>query len=272
MATTAEPKLTDATGPQGFFTRASQLPEVAARQKALNRSKRPAFIPRAIDEMSRKSQLYIFNVGPKPQEGNGASYGRVMIQPCPPDREYSDPFVVPGLPHEYYNKEGNTLDPQFHGDGEMEEPGWDWACQAINGFTDAKGEWNGKFLAPRGSLEKFGVGISRTWPPSKADIKLARDKMLKEYAFLVQQANEAHAMGKASSVLTDDHFTAAHVLGKTAQECRWLEFSASIETRQNCPKCQKPYDTGTVEHDCGFILNKKQYDEWVTQGLIAARK
>ncbi len=269
------PPVTDATAPQGFFVSAAQAPEIAARQRELNRAKKPAFIPDAIKRESKRSQLYIFNVGPKIQEGCGASYGRVMIQPCPEGKEYGDPFIVPGLPHEYYNKEGSTLDVQFHGDGDIEDPGWDWACQAIGGYTDEKGNWEGKFLAKGNSLEKFGVGISRTWPPSKKDVELAKKKLFAEYRVLVQAAREAHAVGKLSQVVQDQHFVAAHALGLTAESGeRWLEFSAPARTEEKpkCPKCRNAYEPGTVEHECGFILDKKQYDLWVKEGLIANAK
>ncbi len=263
---------TEATGPQSGFVKMSQAPELMERQRKLNAAKKPAFIPTAIKKESAKSRLFIFNVGPKMLEGCGASYGTQMIHPCPEGREYSEPLVVEGLPHEYYNKEGNTLDIQFHGDGDIEDPGFDFACQVIGGYTDHRGQWNGKFLSASNSLERFGVGISRVWPPAKEDVALAKKKLMNRYAQDVQQANEAHAVGKFSAVATEDHFVAARALGKTPQECRWMEFSAEVEKREACPKCRKPYDSGTVEHDCGFILDKKQYDKWVTEGLIAARK
>ena len=284
MAQQQQPTFTEATPPQGGFIRATQAPELMARQKALNSAKRPAFIPNAIKRESQETQLYVFNVGPKRLEGNGSSYGTMMIHPClaadatPPANyegkpgEYSAPLVIPGMPHEYYNKEGNTLDVQFHGDGDIEDPGWDFACQVIGGYTDARGQWEGKFLSKSNSLEKFGVGISRTWPPQKADVELARRKMHAEYQILVQQAREAHAVGRLSSVVTDDHFIAARTLGLSAKTERWMEFSAAPEekpTQQLCPKCRKGYEQGTVEHDCGFILDKKQYDQWVKDGLIA---
>lgn len=267
-APTAVPT-TDATSPQSGFVPARQAPELFERQRKLNAAKKPAYIPRAIKEQSAKSRVYIFNVGPKRLEGSGASYGTIMIQACPEGKEYSEPYVCEGLPHEYYNKEGSTLDVQFHGDGEMEDPGFDFACQVIGGYTKPDGQWEGKFLSVTNSLERFGVGISRTWPPSKEDVVLARKKMFAEYAQLVQQANEAHAIGRFSAVATPDHYIAARALGKTAAECRWLEFTADIERRSLCPKCRKPYDEGTVEHDCGFILDKKQYDKWMAEGLIA---
>lgn len=272
MPTPQQPVFEPATPPQSGFVKMSQAPDLAAKQKALNGAKKPAFIPNAIKEQSKRSQIYIFNVGPKPQEGNGASYGRVMIPACPAGREYSDPFVVPGLPYEQYQHEVGRLSADFHGEeGGIVDPGWDWACQAIMGFTDSKGHWEGKFLHPSNSLEKFGVGLSRTWPPAKEDVALARKKLLTEYSKLVTQANEAHAIGKFSAVGTPDHFVAAHALGKTAKECRWMEFSAlsEQETKPTCPKCRKPYELGTVEHDCGFILDMKQYNEWVKEGRIA---
>ncbi len=265
---------TQATPPQSGFVRASQAPELIERQRKLNGAKKPAFIPRAIKAQSLESQLYIFNVGPRLQEGSGASYGRVMISACPEGKEYSEPYIVPGLPYEQYQRDAGRLSADFHGDEtDIVDPGWDWACQAIGGFTDSKGQWEGKHLSPRNSLERFGVGISRTWPPAKADVELARRKMFAQYALDVQEAREAHAHGKFSAIAQPYHYVAAHALGLTAKEERWLEFSAPAQEdkRENCPKCRKPYESGTVEHECGFILDKKQYDKWVTEGLISRK-
>src|SRR5579872_5435184 len=204
---------TEATPPQSGFVPANRAPELIAKQRELNRAKKPAFIPNAIEQQSEETRLYIFNVGPKHHEGNGASYGTMMIPPClsadvdapksyrGKPGEYSEPLMVPGLPHEYYNKEGNTLDVQFHGDGDITDPGYDFACQVIGGFHSGwpvtTANWEGKFLPQSGSLERFGVGISRTWPPAKADVELARKKLHFEYGRLVQEGNEAHALGSS---------------------------------------------------------------------------
>lgn len=269
---TISPEQAAAENSHSFFAPASQAPEIAARQAALNRAKRPAYIPKAVIAESDRKKLYIFNVGPKRHEGNGASYGAMMIPACLPvdaevpkgykgkPGEYSEPLVIPGLPHEYYNKEGNTLDVQFHGDGEMEEPGYDFACQIIGGFTDHRGQFNGKMLAQRNSLQKFGVGISRVWPPSREDIELARKKMLAEYAVMVNEANEAHALGKFSSLgATDDYFIAARALGKTAKDCRWMEFSAEAAPRKtkNCPECAEEIMAEARRcRFCGSVFSK----------------
>lgn len=250
----------------------AEMQALQQRQAQLNRAKKPEYMPPAILKQSKESQLYIFNVGPKRLEGNGASYGSMQIPACPAGAEYSEPLAVAGLPHEYYNLEGNRLSAQFHGEGDIEDPGWDFATQIIGGYTNAFGQFEGKMLNRSNSLERFGVGISRTWPPAKADVALARKKMLAEYSLLVQQAREAHAVGKLSSVITDDHYIAAAALGLTVETGeRWLEFSAPAkqETKELCPKCRKAYEARTVEHECGFILDMVMYNKWVAEGRIA---
>lgn len=269
-----EPTFTEATPPQSGFVRAEQGAALLEKQRSMNRSKRPGFMAPAIQELSRQSQLYIFNVGPKLLEGSGASYGTMMIQPCLPadaiapadykgkPGEYSAPLLVPGLPYEHYDTGGTRMETQFHGEDGIEDPGYDFACQVVLGFTDAKGNFNGKFLPRARSLEKFGVGISRTWPPSKDDIALARKKMMAEYLALVQEANEAHALGKFASIRTDDHYIAARALGKTVTECRWLEFSAeapvAAKETKACPECgEEILAVARKCKHCGSVIEKK---------------
>ena len=266
------PTLEEATPPQGGFVRREQLPELRARQKNLNRV-RKSFLPSAIKKESTRTQLYIFNVGPKLLEGNGASFGRMMIQPCAEGAEYSTPLVIPGMPHEWYRKEGNTMDVQFHGQGEDDEgnaimandPGFDFACQVIGGFTMPNGEWNGAFLPQGGSLEKFGVGISRTWPPPKEDVALAKQKLMREYALQVQKAREAHAHGRLASLPDiDDCFVAARALGLNPKDERWMEFSYVPEektaerTKKLCPECaEEVFAEAKKCRFCGTLFEKK---------------
>lgn len=265
----------------GFFAPASAMPAVAAKQRQLNRAQKPAYIPPAIKRESEERSLFIFSLWPRLLEGNSSSYGRMMIPACLPGKDHGEPLRIAGMPHEYYNVNGNRMEAQFHGDGEMPEPGWDFAVQVLGGYThpgrDGKPDplkFEGRNLQKAASLERMGVGIARQWPPSKQEIEFARAKKMQNYAELCQEANEAHARGRFSQIATDVYFEAAHALGKTPAECRWLELSAAAEpdVRQNCPLCAKPYDAGTVKHDCGFILDKKQYDEWVKQGMVAAAK
>jgi|SRR5579863_722921 len=264
-APTAVPT-TPATAPQSGFVRLSQAPELMQRQKDLNRGKKPAYLPNAVREESKKRQLYIFNVGPKRLTGNGVQMVNNSIPPCPEGADYSEPVIVPGTPFEFYNKEGNTLEVQFHEVQEGEDPGFDFACQYMNGFTDEKGRWNGKMLMPGNSLEKYGVGIARQWPPSKDEIALARKKMLAEYLKMVQAARDAHATGQLSKLLAQDgelYFTAARGLGLSAKTERWMEFASTPEAPKPretklCPDCANDIflEARKCSH-CGFRFDDK---------------
>ena len=143
---------------------------------------RMGFVPPSIKKESVKNQLYIFNVGPKIQYGEGASYGRVLIPACLEGKEYSEPYIVPGPPYEGSRPNGTTMDIMCHGEGdggglELEDPGFDWACQAILGFTTADGTWNGRVSAP----QRVAGEVRHRHCPSMASLE-SRDRVGKVQA------------------------------------------------------------------------------------------
>lgn len=260
---------TTETGPQVGFIPASEVPALFKRQAKLG-DKRKAFLPPSVDALSKATQLYVFNVGPKRQE-SVSSHGTMIVPACPKGARHSKALILPGVPYERYNMQGNVLDVQYHGNGDLEDPGWDFACQVIGGYTHPNGQWEGQMLTKANSMERFGVGISRQWPPTEAEIEFARSKMLAHYSELANQAREAHAIGRLSSVVTADHYLAAKELDLTVETDPWLRNVAPTKAtpKDLCPKCRKPYEAGTVVHDCDYVIDMDQYEKWVREGRIA---
>ncbi len=263
--------LIDATPPMSGVFPAADLPKVMEAHKRIQ-SKKMGFVPSAIQKESDRGKLYLFSVSPRAIQCKGASYGPFHIPACKPGQEYSEPCVVPGLPLEQYNFHGNVMTPLFHGEDSGEEnPGFDFACQLLRGWTDENGTWHGRHLLPGDSLEHQGAFISATPIPSREAIEAARQKRRKRLAEMVAEANQAYSVGRTKEIITPKHYEAAKELGKTAAECGWLQFtgSAPATEEQNCPNCGKAYTGGTVTHGCGFVLDIQKYNQFVLEGRIA---
>lgn len=262
------------TPPMGGVVDASLLPEMRAKQRQLQ-NKKVAYIPQAVKDAGVQEQVFIFNIGPRAINCNCASHGGRTIPACKPGEPYSKPLIISGMPYELYNKTGDVLDPMYHQPTyEGDSPGYDFALQIIMGYTEPDGTWKGQSMMAKNSLERFGLGICNQWPPTEDQVAAAKLKRQKTMAALIAEANEAHALGRFRDVATPDHYVAAAELKKTVAECAWLQFSgqanlpAQAEVKPICPNCGEPHNPGVVQHSCGFILNPKQYNAYVEQGLL----
>ena len=71
-------------------------------QRLMNGSR---YVPPLLDsvaQVSDRSQVYVFNVGPWPQQRLMGSLGTYNVPACPEGRECSDPIVIAGIVSELY--------------------------------------------------------------------------------------------------------------------------------------------------------------------------
>src|SRR6185437_11067536 len=102
------------------------------------------------EELSEKSKVYIFNVGPWAITQSCGSLGSKHIPACPEGKEYSEPLVLDGLCIERYPLREGTMDLLMH----KNATGWNVAGEIIGA------KWTPHTL-PGNSLEKYGIFRSR---------------------------------------------------------------------------------------------------------------
>ncbi len=218
----------------------------------------PQMLP-MLKEISEKNRVYIFNVGPWMQQRPLGSAGTWTIPACPEGKEYSDPVVIDGLVREMYPDN----EAQMKSLGDVD--GMEFAMQILG---------VGPHLSPRNSFIPFGIFASRNQKPTKAEIDEARGRLRETFRELVAEADRAYAQGPKlaeETIRPETHFVAARALRKSEAECPWLKNAQAPAARDSCPSCGGVYNVGIMKcRDCGYILDKKRYDEAVKAGLFAA--
>lgn len=230
----------------------------AKEAKLMNNSR---YIPPMLDmvrQLSEDSKIYIYNVGPWPQQRLLGSLGTYIVRECPDGKEYGEPVELPGIVSELY--------PINEGEYKRTmEDGMAIAMQILG---------VGPFLSPHNSFVPYGVFISRSNPPKKEEILEAKKNLRQKFLELVAEADLAFSQGPKmaeETIRPETHYVAARALRKTEAECPWLRNSQLPAERAECPGCGTVYKIGIIKcRDCGFILDKRKYDEAVKGGMFAA--
>lgn len=259
------------------------LADLAKKMVDLNKGKLPPRIPKEIVKESKRTQVYIFNIGRRKQDLSMGSYGAwnfvagclskdeldaMILKRAPEHRaaerdrwveilpgKFSAPYIVPGIPYEPVWREGNRAEAQFSGEEDAEDTGWTMANEAIG---------VGRNLKRSKSLEKFGVFVSRTPVPSEADTKKAEKAWLKNCREDCNEANEAHKMGKFlgdKGIAQPYHYDAARILIAAGiakeSEFPWLDSIAeSPVMTENCPFCNAGMQPGlSTCQSCKAVVN-----------------
>lgn len=225
---------------------------VMAKQRELNGQNRTVQeIPEPILELSKKTEVYIFNVGPWPQHQLMGSLGSFYIPACPEGKPYSPALVIPGLVIEHYPLREGALDLLMNKNSD----GWTTAQQIIG---------VGRHLMPANSLVKYGVFASRSNPPKAEDLSRAREALRQHCTDLVNEANAAMAQGPKAAEETirpEQHFIAARLLKKTEAECPWLNRSVERAERKNCDICGAIYEVGRSVCPNNHIVDKALFEK-----------
>ena len=201
--------------------------------------------------------LFIFNVSPNEFTRHMGSSGTFIIRACPEDAEYSEPLKIPGIVPEPLIKDQDKM-------YWMEDEGEYFAQQTIG---------VGRGQKPNDALTKYGVFISKTNPPTKADLAKARETFHNYCQVLVNEADEAMSMGvdEWQKIRTNDHIMAARVLKLTEKDGHdWLkQTTGKPKNREECPNCGTQYTVGIAQcSNCKAIIDKQKYVANVKAGMI----
>jgi hypothetical protein len=236
----------------GFVAPSAVLPEFAKTSEKLQRGRTIAKVPKAIMDLSERTQAYIFSVGPWSQMQHMGSLGRYFIPACKEGEKYSKPVIIPGLTIEHYPMKEGTLDLLM----DEKSTGMDTAMQILQ---------VGKFQLPGNSLLKYGCTVSECWPPKQETIDKANALLDEHCDVLIEEADLAFAKGPQEwqATRSERHFWAARRRNKTAAECQWMGASAAANaSRQPCPFCGLPTDTKYPKcQHCKEIINQAAYKD-----------
>jgi len=236
----------------GFVAPSAVLPEFAKTSEKLQRGRTIAKVPKAIMDLSERTQAYIFSVGPWSQMQHMGSLGRYFIPACKEGEKYSKPVIIPGLTIEHYPMKEGTLDLLM----DEKSTGMDTAMQILQ---------VGKFQLPGNSLLKYGCTVSECWPPKQETIDKANALLDEHCKALVEEARMAYAKGpnEWQATRSDRHFYAARRLGCNPAEDQWMAGSVAVNpTRIACPFCGAPTDSKYPKcTNCKEVINQAAYKE-----------
>src|SRR5580765_3069571 len=127
-------------------------PEQAANAQAvLNKGRDIDDLPEMIEQLSKKEQVAIVNVGPWKQVIKAGTLGTKYVRACEEGQEYSDPLVLDGLVIERYPLREGKMDLLMH----KESTGWNVAWQLLG---------VGAHLHPMNRLTRYGLFVTKGNP------------------------------------------------------------------------------------------------------------
>ncbi len=249
---------------QGFPVSGEQAERaVATEQRKMNNGRTLPKIPKAIQELSEATKVWIYNVGPFGFKQELGSAGTWFVPKCEPGDSYAVMRPVPGVFGEYIIKDEKNFEYR-HEDGASEHGGSSggrYIAEQILGV--------GMHLPPSEALTKWGCFIGSEVGPNAAPTEseltgaqVALDKTANE---LVREGDLAYQKGpdEAKAVITDKHHWAASYLNLNGKEHLWMRTNPSASMRpQVCPVDGTAVDAGVILcPTCRYIFDEKKYAE-----------
>jgi len=212
--------------------------------RGMNSSRYIPDTPEIFRRVAEENRVYIFNVGPWAHARELGSAGSARIPACPEGKDYSEPFVVPGVVQEPYPI--NEAECKM-----LQSDGMDFAMQVLG---------EGPHVPKSSSFRPYGVFVTRNAKPTREEIAEARQALQQKYVELVAEANEFFSKGARAEIVPEWHFVAARALRKTEAECAWLANTQAPAARDTCPGCGVIYNVGIVRHGCGWIFDHEKWN------------
>jgi len=177
------------------------------------------------------------------------SLGRYVIPACKEGEKHSEPLVIPGIVEELYPDSERTMK-------RITADGYQTAMQIIG---------VGPHLMPQNALTRYGVAISKQWPPKKEEVAAAWKALEEgELSDLIREANSAAATGPKAmeETINGRHYLAARLLKKGVADCPWMSRATETRERVECKFCGEPMKTGIPRcPNCKEIVDQTLYDK-----------
>lgn len=172
-------------------------------------------LPKALEELCHRPVHYIFNVGPWTWDRQLGGLGTFVLLKCPEDELFGpEPLTFGVLNNETVAVDMNKME-------NRQEDGIDIA----NAFLS-----RGRDCAPENNLELWGIGVSKTWPPSNEDLNAAHKRLDQKCDELIRDADRYHEQRKYDDI-TEFHRWAAR---RRKLKKGWLNENPDLVA---CPAC-----------------------------------
>ena len=209
-------------------------------------------------EVSDARAIHIFNVGPWNDWARLGSGGDVFRPAKPDGQRYVYCCTVPGIYLEHgLNGEGEVQSKHIKGllvaqniigEGDM-----------LRGHNDDNRAKNGVFISSVRGMK------NRT--PTEEDLARAEARLIARFHELVDEANDARALGGPNAVLSinEKHHLAAKRINR--MDLDWAR-DKNPQVSFRCQQCNRPCVETATRCECGFILKPAEFWAQVQQGQI----
>lgn len=232
--------------PSAFRANREAEAALVQRNQSINR-RRPSFVIDSVKELAENNPVFIFNVGPWKHIIRRGPFC-YDVRPCPAGAEYGEPIRIPGVVFEDYPDSETTMK-------QLQYDGYQTALDLIG---------VGIGIPPEQSLQRYGVLVSKTDPPSADELQAANRLLDLECNSLIAEMNIAASQGAAVAAKVfqaDYHKKAAERLKKTPAECSWLQGTSTIASdRIACPFCGASMEAKYPKcPNCKEVVNQVAY-------------
>ena len=209
--------------------------------------RRPSMHLQSQVDWAENNAVYIFSVGPWVQYIRRGPHC-YDVPACAAGKPYSAPVKIPGIVTEDYPDSETTMKM-------LQYDGYQTALDLIG---------VGIGMTPQESLLRFGVAVSRQWPPSQEDLDKANARLDQHCSNLVGEMNQAYSEGPAAARITFQaryHNAAADRLKRTKVDCPWYGSNlATASERMACPFCGEAMAAQLPKcPNCKEIVNQTAY-------------
>lgn len=240
------------------MARAAEQAVAAFNARARGKWGTPKPLMGILAKASEENTVHIFNVGPWNDWARLGSWGDWFIPAKPDNARFTYCCAVPGAYAEYGMNDGGGITTE-NIEGEYVAQCIVGEGPQLRGHNDDNRAQNGVFIS---SLR----GPKGRHTPTIEDLEAAEARLLKRFHELVDEANEARALGgpQAFISINEKHHLAAKRINR--MDLDWArDKNPTVSFR--CPGCDRPLPETATICQCNRILKPAEFWAEVQQGL-----